>query len=93
MLENLDDLGHHGNFLYYFLEDIGHFNNFVLGDYDRVSLLLYDLSGCLQHFVNSMDGVDDFFLNFFVKLFLYAHLNHFCVLGVALWSGDYCFPD
>lgn len=93
MLEHFYDLRHHCDFFYDFFKDVRHLDNFVLCDNDRISVSFDDFSGCFEHFINSMNSVYYFFLNFPVKLFFHVHFNDFSVLGVPLGSGHHCFLD
>lgn len=48
ILEDLYNLGHHYNFLNYFLEHHGYFDNSVLSNDDWVSFSVHDFSDSLQ---------------------------------------------
>jgi len=75
VFQDLDYLGHHDNFLYYFLQNVRNFDDSILGDDDGVSLSLHYLGDSSQGLFDEVDLGLDYFLFLFYQLLLHLKVD------------------
>lgn len=84
ILEHLNNLRHHYNFLNNFLNDERYFHDLILSDDDRVCIPDFSFFDDLEDFFSDMYLFNSFLYSFFNDCFLYFsfHFLDFRVVGM-----------